>query len=323
MIEARGLTKRYGSTVAVDDLSFRVESGRVTGFLGPNGAGKSTTMRMCLDLDRADAGGVRIDGKRLVDFPRPMRSVGALLDAGYLHPTRKAKEHLWALAASNGLPRKRVDHVLGLVGLQEVGDKRVGSFSLGMKQRLGLAAAMLGDPQTLLFDEPANGLDPEGIQWMRRFLKGLADEGRTVFVSSHLLSEMALIADDLVVIGRGSLIFEGPVHQFVDRTARKWVTVRSPQIQQIGDALHHAGHQVVASGPGAIDVVGPTAAEIGELAAQLGATLHELSPRTASLEDVFLEVTAGAQEYRGTGELPAPPPPPPAPPAGAPEGGPA
>ncbi|MGN6695838.1 MAG: ABC transporter ATP-binding protein [Aquihabitans sp.] len=326
MIEARGLTKRYGSTTAVDDLSFKVESGRVTGFLVPNGAGKSTTMRMCLDLDRADAGAVRIDGKRLVDFPKPMRSVGALLDAGYLHPTRKAKEHLWALAASNGLPRKRVDHVLGLVGLTEVGNKRVGSFSLGMKQRLGLAGAMLGDPQTLLFDEPANGLDPEGILWMRNFLKGLAGEGRTVFVSSHLLSEMALIAEDLVVIGKGSLIFQGPVNQFVDNAAKKWVTVRSPQLQQIGDALHHGGAQVVAAGPGAIDVVGPTAAEIGELAASLGATLHELSPRTASLEDVFLEVTAGAQEYRGNPGTPAaaaPPPPPPPPPPAPGTGGPA
>src|SRR4051812_48352163 len=201
MIEARGLTKRYGSTVAVDDLTFRVESGRVTGFLGPNGAGKSTTMRMVLGLDRPDAGAVRIDSKRLVDFPKPMREVCALLDAAYVHPTRKAKEHLWTLAASNGLPRARVDAVLELVGLADVGGRRVGGFSLGMKQRLGLAGAMLGDPETLIFDEPANGLDPEGIQWMRRFLKGLAEHDRTVFVSSHLLSEMALIADDLVVIG--------------------------------------------------------------------------------------------------------------------------
>jgi ABC-2 type transport system ATP-binding protein len=322
MIEARGLTKRYGSTTAVNDLSFKVESGKVTGFLGPNGAGKSTTMRMCLGLDRADAGAVRIDGKQLVDFPKPMRSVGALLDAGYLHPTRKASEHLWALAASNGLPRKRVKHVLGLVGLTEVANKRVGSFSLGMKQRLGLAAAMLGDPQTLLFDEPANGLDPEGILWMRQFLKRLAGEGRTVFVSSHLLSEMALVADDLVVIGKGELIFEGPVGRFVDSAAKKWVTVCSPQIQALGDALHASGANVVATGPGTIDVVGPTAAEIGELAARLGATLHELSPRTASLEDVFLEVTAGAQEYRGAGSAPPPPPPPPTtPPAATPGSG--
>ena len=299
MIEARGLTKRYGSTTAVHDLSFRVDSGKVTGFLGPNGAGKSTTMRMVLGLDRTDAGAVRIDDQRLVDFPTPMRSVGALLDAGYLHPTRKAKDHLWALAASNGLPRKRVDAVLGLVGLSEVANKRVGAFSLGMKQRLGLAGAMLGDPQTLLFDEPANGLDPEGIQWMRHFLRGLADEGRTVFVSSHLLSEMALIADDIIVIGKGELIFQGTVDAFVKGAAQTWVTVRSPQIETLANALHHAGHQVTGTGPNSVDVIGIASDAIGELAFSLGVTLHELSPRTASLEDVFLEVTAGAQEYRG------------------------
>jgi ABC-2 type transport system ATP-binding protein len=322
MIEARGLTKRYGSTTAVDDLSFRVESGRVTGFLGPNGAGKSTTMRMVLDLDRADAGGVRIDGKRMTDFDTPMRSVGALLDAAYLHPTRKAKDHLWALAASNGLPRARVDHVLGLVGLSEVAGKRVGGFSLGMKQRLGLAAAMLGDPKTLLFDEPANGLDPEGIQWMRRFLKGLADEGRTVFVSSHLLTEMALVAEDLVVIGQGRLIYQGGVAGFTEGAARTWVTVRSPQIEEIAKALRAEGAELTIGLGGSLDVVGPTSTEIGELAARLGATLHELSPQRASLEDVFLEVTAGAQQYRGAGPgAPAPPPPPP--PPGSPSDGPA
>ena len=302
MIEARGLTKRYGSTTAVDDLSFQVEGGRVTGFLGPNGAGKSTTMRMVLGLDRADAGKVRIDGKRLVDFPKPMRSVGALLDAGYLHPTRKAKDHLWALAASNGLPRTRVDAVLDLVGLREVAGKRVGGFSLGMKQRLGLAGAMLGDPRTLLFDEPANGLDPEGIQWMRRFLKGLADEGRTVFVSSHLLSEMALIAEDLVVIGKGRLIYQGALDGFVEGAATTWVTVRSPQLAQLEAAVRERGGVVTPTPVGSIDVQGMTSEAIGELAASIGATLHELSPRTASLEDVFLQATAQAQEYRGTGE---------------------
>lgn len=303
----------YGDKAILDKVKLQLTPGARIGLLGPNGAGKSTTMRMVLGLDHTDSGTVRIDDKRLIDFPRPMRSVGALLDAGYLHPTRKAKEHLWALAASNGLPRKRVAHVLGLVGLADVANKRVGAFSLGMKQRLGLAAAMLGDPQTLVFDEPANGLDPEGILWMRNFLKGLANEGRTVFVSSHLLSEMALIADDLVVIGKGELIFQGPVDQFVDSAARKWVTVRSPQLDQIADALRTAGHEVVPAGAGAIDVVGPTAAEVGEVAAGLGATLHELSPQTASLEDVFLEVTAGAQEYRGFDD--AAPPPPDAPPA--------
>ncbi len=320
MIEARGLTKRYGPTTAVDDLSFKVSSGRVTGFLGPNGAGKSTTMRMVLDLDHADAGGVRIDGKRMTDFASPMRSVGALLDAGYLHPTRKAKDHLWALAASNGLPRRRVGAVLELVGLQEVANKRVGGFSLGMKQRLGLAAAMLGDPKTLLFDEPANGLDPEGIQWMRRFLRGLADEGRTVFVSSHLLTEMSLVADDLVVIGAGRLIYQGDAEGFVRGTARHWVRVRSPQIEQLATRLRSTGAQLTVAPGGAVDVEGLDPAAIGDLAASIGATIHELNPQQASLEEVFLQVTAGAQQYRGGGQPDAdagrdlpPPPPRPAP----------
>ena len=301
MIEARGLTKRYGDTVAVDDLSFKAPSGKVTGFLGPNGAGKSTTMRMVLGLDRPDEGGVRIDGKRLLDFGTPMTTVGALLDASYLHPTRKASEHLWALAASNGLPRRRVDECLAMVGLSEVADKRAGGFSLGMKQRLGLAAAMLGDPRTLLFDEPANGLDPEGIQWMRGFLAGLAEEGRTVFVSSHLLSEMSLIADDLVVIGRGRLIFQGTVTDFVEGAARRWVSVRSPQVQRLVEALQGKGATLtpVPESPDAVDVEGLEAPAIGELAASLGVTLHELSPRTASLEDVFLQATSDAQQYRG------------------------
>lgn len=303
MIEARGLTKRYGSTVAVDDLSFTVESGRVTGFLGPNGAGKSTTMRMVLGLDRSDAGGVRIDGKRMTDFADPMASVGALLDAGYLHPTRKAHDHLWALAASNGLPKARVGQVLELVGLAEVARKRVGGFSLGMRQRLGLAGAMLGDPRTLLFDEPANGLDPEGIQWMRQFLKALAAEGRTVFVSSHLLSEMALVAEDLVVIGKGKLLYQGPLGGFVEGAARTWVTIRSPQLDRLVQLVQEQGGT---AGPGpdgrAADITGLDATAIGELAAANQIVLHELSPRSASLEEVFLEATAAAQEYRGETE---------------------
>ena len=302
MIEARGLTKRYGDTVAVHDLSFQAASGRVTGFLGPNGAGKSTTMRMVLGLDRADAGDVRIDGKRLIDFAKPMRKVGALLDAGYVHPTRRAHDHLWALAASNGLPHRRVAHVLDLVGLSDVGDQRVGAFSLGMKQRLGLAAAMLGDPEILLFDEPANGLDPEGIQWMRAFLQQRAAEGRTVFVSSHLLSEMAQTAEDLVVIGRGELIFQGTVQGFVDQTAHSWVTVRSPQLKRLAFALRDRGARVSRPTKDSIEVVDATAKAIGELAAELGITLHELSPQTASLEDVFLRVTARAQEFTGERE---------------------
>jgi len=302
MIEARNLTKRYGSTVAVDDLSFIVGNGKITGFLGPNGSGKSTTMRLVLGLDRADKGAVRINNKKLTDFARPLHNVGALLDAGYVHPTRKAKDHLWALAASNGIGKQRVNHVLGLVGLSDVADKRVGSFSLGMKQRLGLAATMLGDPQTLIFDEPANGLDPEGILWMRQFLKGLADEGRSIFVSSHLLSEMALIADDLVVIGRGRMIFQGPAGDFVTGASHSWVTVRSPRIAEIASALETEGAQVTRAEDGSIDVVGPDCTHVGELAARLGATLHELSPRQGSLEEAFLQVTADEQEYKGTGE---------------------
>ena len=302
MIEARNLTKQYGSTLAVDDLSFIVGNGKITGFLGPNGSGKSTTMRLVLGLDRADQGGVRINNKKLTDFDRPLRNVGALLDAGYVHPTRKAKDHLWALAASNGIGKQRVNHVLGLVGLSDVADKRVGGFSLGMKQRLGLAATMLGDPQTLIFDEPANGLDPEGILWMRQFLKGLADEGRSIFVSSHLLSEMALIADDLLVIGRGRMIFQGPAGDFVTGASHSWVTVRSPRIAEIATALEAEGAQVTRAEDGSIDVVGPDCTYVGELAARLGATLHELSPRQGSLEEAFLQVTADEQEYKGTGE---------------------
>ncbi|MBX3283907.1 MAG: ATP-binding cassette domain-containing protein [Actinobacteria bacterium] len=302
MIEARNLTKRYGSTVAVDGLSFKVGDGRVTGFLGPNGSGKSTTMRMLLALDRPDRGAVRIDNQKMTSFAQPMRTVGALLDASYVHPTRKAREHLWALAVSNGLPRSRVDHVLGLVGLSDVAGKRVGGFSLGMKQRLGLAAALLGDPRNLIFDEPANGLDPEGISWMRDFLRALAAEGRSIFVSSHLLSEMALIAEDLVVIGRGKMIFQGPVREFVGAAARSWVTVRSPQVGAIASALEASGAEVTRSADGGIDVVGPSSMVIGELAAHLGATLHELSPRQGSLEEAFLQVTAEAVEYQGQPE---------------------
>ncbi|MEO5711714.1 MAG: ATP-binding cassette domain-containing protein, partial [Nocardioidaceae bacterium] len=324
VITAQGLGKEYDGKPAVSDLSFEVHPGSVTGFLGPNGAGKSTTMRMLLGLDRCDAGSLSFDQKRLVDFEHPPRSVGALLDASYVHPTRKARDHLWAIAASDGIGRERVDEVLELVGLSQVAAKRVGGYSLGMKQRLGLAGAMLGDPHTLLFDEPANGLDPEGIQWMRLFLQRLAAEGRTVFVSSHLLSEMALVAQDLVVIGRGRLIYQGTVGDFMASAARTWVRVRSPQVAAIAATLTGQGAEVVRVDESAIDVVGPDATYIGELAAREGAVLHELSPQTASLEEAFLQVTAASQEYQGTTPPPrpggAPPPPPPgnAPPPAAP-----
>ena len=322
MIEVSGLTKRYGPKLAVDDLSFDVASGRVTGFLGPNGAGKSTTMRMVLGLDRPTAGTTTINGKHLSDMPLAMREVGALLDAGYVHPTRKAYDHLWALAASNKVPKARVDEVLGLVGLEAAAKRRVGQFSLGMKQRLGLAGALLGDPGTLLFDEPANGLDPEGVHWLRGFLKSLAADGRTILVSSHLLSEMQLMADDLVVIGQGKLLFDGSAAQFMTQSARHWVRVRSPQVRSLAEALQQQGAQVTPVVPDAMDVTGKTTDEIGELAARLGLVLHELSPQTSSLEDAFLELTAHTQEYQ-TGAEPTPPsaaappplPPPPPPPS--------
>ena len=322
MIEVSGLTKRYGPKLAVDDLSFDVASGRVTGFLGPNGAGKSTTMRLVLGLDRPTAGSTTINGKHLSDMPLAMREVGALLDAGYVHPTRKAYDHLWALAASNKVPKARVDEVLGLVGLEAAARRRVGQFSLGMKQRLGLAGSLLGDPGTLLFDEPANGLDPEGVHWLRGFLKSLASEGRTILVSSHLLSEMQLMADDLVVIGQGRLLFDGSAAQFMTQSARHWVRVRSPQVRSLAEALQQQGAQVTPVVPDAMDVAGKTTEEIGDLAARLGLVLHELSPQTSSLEEAFLELTAHTQEYqtgapdsRATAAPPPPLPPPPPPPS--------
>ncbi len=324
MIQVSGLTKRFGSVTAVRDLTFTVESGQVTGFLGPNGAGKSTTMRCMLELDRPDAGVCTFDGKKLSQYRQPLREVGMLLDAKAVHPTRSARNHLRAVAAANRLPKARIDEVLGLVGLSEVAGKRIGGFSLGMHQRLGLATALLGDPHTLLFDEPANGLDPEGILWIRTFMQYLASQGRTVLVSSHLLAEMALTATDLVVIGRGALISQGTVQEFVDHAAGTWVHVRSPQVTQLASLLTQHGATVRPHADGSIDVVGPDAAAIGELAAGSALVLHELSPRQASLEEAFLEATKDAQEYQThvPGEVPAPPPgvpsivPPPPPPGG-------
>ncbi len=313
MIQALGLTKRFGRVVAVNNLSFQVQPGKVTGFLGPNGSGKSTTMRLLLGLDRADGGGSTIDGKQYTELRHPVREVGALLDAGYVHPTRSARNHLRAVAASNGIGSKRVDEVLDLVGLGAVARKRVGGFSLGMHQRLGLAGAVLGDPHTLLLDEPANGLDPEGIQWIRRFLKMYAEQGRTVFVSSHLLSEMALMADNLVVIGRGALISQGSVDEFVRKAAKSFVRVRSPQALMLAELLRQEGADVARSADGAIEVAGTDAPGVGELAAAHNVVLHELSNQTASLEEAFLAVTRSAVEYGIAGDLPnstlAPPPP--------------
>jgi ABC-2 type transport system ATP-binding protein len=297
MIEAVGLTKRYGRTVAVDGLSFSVAPGRVTGFLGPNGAGKSTTMRMILGLDAPDGGRVLVDGVSYRGLREPLRVVGALLDARWVHPNRSARSHLRWLARSNGLPERRVDEVLGLVGLSGVGSRRAGGFSLGMSQRLGIAAALLGDPRVLLFDEPVNGLDPEGILWIRRFMQELAGEGRTVLVSSHLLSEMSLTAADLVVIGRGKLIAQCTTEEFIRRAGEAAVKVRSPQLTEFAGILSKAGAAVARPDFESLLVSGMDGAAIGTLAAANGVVLHELSPQSGSLEEAFLQITGDSVEF--------------------------
>ena len=297
MIEVRGITKRYGSATAVDDLSFDVREGSVTGFLGPNGAGKSTTMRIMVQLDRPNSGTATFNGRQYRDMHHPLREVGALLDAKYVHPTRTSRNHLKALALTNSIPVKRVDEVLELVGLTEVAGKRVGGFSLGMQQRLGLAVALLGDPQTLLFDEPVNGLDPEGIIWVRHFMHQLAAEGRTVLVSSHMLSEMAQTADELVVIGRGKLISQGSVDDFVNKASGSWVEVQSPRASELAGFVAERGARITAS-DGGFTANGIEAAVIGELAAEHGIVLHELATKRASLEEAFLEATRDSQQYQ-------------------------
>lgn len=296
MIEAVGLTKRYGNTLAVDNLSFTVPTGRVTGFLGPNGAGKSTTMRMILGLDAPTGGSALIDGKHYRDLHQPLRTVGALLDAKWVHPNRSARAHLQWMAKSNKINVKRVDEVLDIVGLTSVANKRAGGFSLGMSQRLGIAAALLGDPQVLLFDEPVNGLDPEGILWIRKFMHRLAEEGRTVFVSSHLLSEMALTAQELVVIGRGKLISQSSTEDFVAQATENTVRVRSPHLSALRTALGRTGVSLRDEGDSLV-VAGMDCAEIGELAASNGAVLHELSPQRGSLEEAFMQLTGDSVEY--------------------------
>jgi ABC-2 type transport system ATP-binding protein len=297
VISVRGLSKRFGAKYAVADLSFDVAPGRVTGFLGPNGSGKSTTMRCMLGLDRPDAGGATFDGVPYGQLDRPLHQVGALLDAGYVHPGRTGRNHLRWLAASNGLPVSRVDECLAVVGLAQVAAKRVRTYSLGMKQRLGLAGVLLGDPHTVILDEPANGLDPEGIRWIRDVLVHLAGQGKTVLVSSHLLSEMALMANSLVVIGKGQLIEQCTVDDFVGRYGDHWVRVRSPRVRTLVEALTAGGASVSPIDDVTVDVRGPTAAQVGELAARYQVTLHELSTQTGSLEDAFLKATAGVQEY--------------------------
>ncbi|HEY0935068.1 MAG TPA: ATP-binding cassette domain-containing protein [Trebonia sp.] len=298
MIEVRGLTKRYGAKTAVDNLSFGIEPGRVTGFLGPNGAGKTTTMRCILGLDYPDEGTVTVDGKAYADLAYPMREVGALLEAKAVHGGRSAYSHLLCLAQTNGLPRRRVGEVLELVGLTEVARKRSKGFSLGMSQRLGIAATLLGDPKMLMFDEPVNGLDPEGILWIRNLMKALAGEGRTVFVSSHLMSEMEYTADHLIVIGRGKLIADSTMQEFVARASGAAVRVRTPSPDQLVGAVTGKGAACVRGDDGSIEVRGMTAEQVGDLAFAEGIGLHELSTVRASLEEAFMELTADSVEYR-------------------------
>jgi len=303
MIELHDLTKRYGDTLAVDGLSFQVPQGVVTGFLGPNGAGKSTTMRMILDLDRPTRGKVTIDGKRYGVLSEPLKYIGALLEAKAVHPGRTAYDHLLWLAQSNRIPTSRVNEVLSLVGLSSVARKRSRGFSLGMSQRLGIASALLGDPEILMFDEPVNGLDPEGILWIRNLMKGLAAEGRTVFVSSHLMSEMALTADHLVVIGKGKLLADLSMADFIKQNSRSAVRIRTPQPEQLLAALTGAGLRAEAGPDGSYEIEDGDLAHIGELAAAHGITLHELSPQQASLEEAFMQMTADSVEYHaGDGE---------------------
>ncbi|MFJ3232642.1 ABC transporter ATP-binding protein [Streptomyces sp. NPDC086787] len=297
MIELSGLTKRYGEKVAVDGLSFAVTPGIVTGFLGPNGAGKSTTMRMILGLDHPTSGDVRIDGRHYDQLKDPLTYIGALLEAKGVHGGRSAFNHLLCLAQSNGIPRSRVHEVLDTVGLTAVARKKAKGFSLGMGQRLGIAGALLGDPRILMFDEPVNGLDPEGIHWIRNLMKSLAAQGRTVFVSSHLMSEMALTADHLVVIGQGRLLADMSMADFIRQNSRSYVRIRTPQRERLLDALHEAGITVVESGGGTLEVDGGKAEQIGELCARGGIVLHELSPQQASLEEAFMRLTAQSVEY--------------------------
>jgi ABC-2 type transport system ATP-binding protein len=298
-IEVNGLTKRYGAKLAVDSLSFTVAPGRVTGFVGPNGAGKSTTMRLILGLDASDAGGALVNGRPYRKLVSPLREVGALLDATATHPGRRARDHLLWLARSNGLPRRRVDEVLELVGLTPVAGRRTGGFSLGMGQRLGIAAALLGDPPVLLLDEPVNGLDPEGIRWIRSLLRSLADEGRAVLVASHLMRELEGTADHLLVIGRGRLLADTSVAGLIAATAASTVTLRTPSPSRVMALLAGAGATVASSGDDALTVSGLPAARIADLIADAGLRLHELTPHHASLEAAYLQLTTDAVEYRG------------------------
>jgi len=298
MIEAQNLTKRYGEKTAVDDLTFSVKPGIVTGFLGPNGSGKSTTMRLILGLDAPSGGEVTVDGKAYRDFAAPLHEVGVLLEARSVHTGRSAYHHLLALAQTHGIPRSRVNELISLVGLDDVARKRVGQFSLGMGQRLGIAAALLGDPEVLILDEPINGLDPEGIRWIRDLLKSLAAEGRTVLLSSHLMSEMSLTADHLIIIGRGRLIRDVGLQEFVDEWSTNIVRVRAPEASRLREVILGPDVRVSSEEPGSLEVEGLTAEQIGNTAAQHGLVLYELTPEKTSLEAAFMELTHEATEYR-------------------------
>ncbi|HUZ80987.1 MAG TPA: ATP-binding cassette domain-containing protein [Gaiellaceae bacterium] len=300
MIEIRNLTKRYGETTAVSDLTFTVKPGVVTGFLGPNGSGKSTTMRLIVGLDAPSGGDVTVNGKHYAEYAAPLHEVGTLLEARSVHTGRSAYNHLLALAQTQGIPRRRVDELVDLVGLGSVAKKRAGQFSLGMGQRLGIAAALLADPAVVMLDEPVNGLDPEGIRWIRDLMKSLAAEGRTVFLSSHLMSEMALTADHLIVIGRGRLIADVAVDEFIRRHSRHVVRVRSPQAAELADLVAGPFVSVGAIDPGVIEIEGLTAEQIGNEAAANGFVLHELTPQTASLEEAFMNLTRDEVEYQAT-----------------------
>ncbi|MFE3515544.1 ATP-binding cassette domain-containing protein [Streptomyces sp. NPDC059166] len=310
MIELDGLTKRFGNKVAVDHLSCRVRPGMVTGFLGPNGAGKSTTMRMMLDLDNPTSGSVRIDGRHYRELQEPLKHIGALLDAKSMHGGRSAYNNLLCLAQSNRIPTSRVSQVLDTVGLSAVAKKKSKGFSLGMGQRLGIAAALLGDPEILMFDEPVNGLDPEGIHWIRNLMKTLAAEGRTIFVSSHLMSEMALTADHLIVIGQGRLLADTSMADFIHENSRSFVRMRSPEQERLRDLLHAEGVVAVESGNGTLEIDGEAPERLGELAGRHGIVLHELSAQRASLEEAFMQMTAGSVEYHAHSERDAGAPPP-------------
>ncbi|MDG6108490.1 ATP-binding cassette domain-containing protein [Dactylosporangium aurantiacum] len=298
MIEAQALSKRYGGTVAVDALSFAVKPGQVTGFLGPNGAGKSTTMRMIVGLDHPTAGTATVNGRPYRAHPDPLRQAGALLDARSVHKGRTARAHLLALAQTHGIPASRVDEVLGLVGLESVAHRRAGGFSLGMGQRLGIAAALLGDPAVVILDEPVNGLDPNGVLWIRTLLKQLAAEGRTVLVSSHLMSEMAVTAEHLVIVGRGRLLADTTVAELIERVGVGTVVVRTPEATALRDALTAIGAVVTGVEAGLLHVGAATAERIGDVARAAGVVLHELTPRRASLEEAYMELTRSEVEYR-------------------------